>query len=141
MVAFVALLRSESLSYNLLGDPACPLRAPLPMAIRVGHDGEGRILASGHTPPGCTSLRVDLLGPGVPIEDLPPELPPEERSKRLDAANEGSAVLVMKHLSRQGWRITVDPPPEYFAKGAYLRFLLFGRGEPYYHVLQHAAPS
>jgi hypothetical protein len=56
------LKRDQPLMFNLLGDPACRLRFPRPLAVKAVIEGR-RILVEALLPNGVTQLRIDWVRP------------------------------------------------------------------------------
>jgi hypothetical protein len=137
--AMAHVLAAEILSYNLLGDPVCPLRIPAPIPVEVSQDEGGHITASGHTPPKCTELIAHLIGPSEPGNTLLPDLSPRERGRRFEAANRPPTTLTTRHIASPDWHLRIALPPDGLADGARIRFLLLGSGQPRYHIYDPAA--
>ncbi len=126
------VVREEILRYGLLGDPACPLRAPSPMDVDITVSDKGTVIASGTTPEGCTELFVDLIDREQKRDAPESDLSKAERRKRFARANKRPPTLVMQPLEGKTWAVEIPAASNLRPGQRYLRFLAFGRGQPYY---------
>ncbi|NIA13461.1 MAG: hypothetical protein GWP08_05225 [Nitrospiraceae bacterium] len=127
------ILAHEALSYNLLGDPACPLHIPRPMKVDVMTSEKGEMVASGPAG-GNSELIVDRLSPRDTGETLPDDLPPERRQARFLEVNAAPQRLLRKSITEGQWTAEFSISLDYHTSHDYIRFITYGEGEPQYHV-------
>jgi hypothetical protein len=124
-------LRHEILMYNLLGDPACELKIPQEMNLRVSSVGNDAFLISGETATDCSELICEFFR-GRKKRRLPGAgLSKRERREHFEEMNQPPETLLEKRLSGKAWKIQVSLPYEKEGDADYLRCIAIGREDRY----------
>ena len=127
------VLANEALSYNLLGDPACPLHVPRPMNVDVMTSEKGQMVATGPAE-GNTRLIVNRFSPQGASETIPDDMPADSRRARFLEVNTPPQQLLQQSIAEDPWTAEFEISMDYHAGNDYIRFITYGKGEPHYHV-------
>jgi len=127
------LVLSESLEYNLLGDPSSPLRQPQPMECVVKREN-GSIAASGKTPEAGGELYIQLIRPDQKKDQLKPFPDKKSREERFRKVNAPPELLKQKRITGETWEIRFRAPKDYDLQKDFLRFLFLGKEESFYYI-------
>lgn len=128
------LTATESMRYNLFGDPALPLYQPQHMAMTIEKSEGNRISVSGKTPENGGLLTIDIIQPDRKIIQLPPGISPEERKERFRNINRPAKILEQKTIEGEQWETDFELPEDFDHEKDHLRFLIIGENSLYYHI-------